>query len=139
MPNPDPQKKLGALAIPAEAALGEFLQLKGLQAEQWQMRLSVNGQPRLWRQLTADSGTNDRMIREEIELSQKSVTDLVLAFVGMIEWRGSKRLLAHLQYFRSDYTQGLMCLRYLKEVADKDKFEAYGNFLIVGACQNRWI
>jgi hypothetical protein len=24
-------------------------------------------------------------------------------------------------------------------VADKDKFEAYGNFLIVGACQNRWI
>jgi hypothetical protein len=28
MPNPDPQKKLGALAIPAEAALGEFLQVK---------------------------------------------------------------------------------------------------------------
>jgi hypothetical protein len=133
-------KKLGDLAKPAESCLDELLQFDELKNEQWLVRLSVDGHAGSWEVVTADSaGENDAMIKNIIELSQKPVTELAIAFVGMIEWRGSKRLMAHLQYFNSDYDQGLLCLRNLKEGAKAGSFQAFGNFLIVGGCRNIWI
>ena len=70
------------------------------------MRLSVDGQARGWEPLTSDSASNDAMIKERIEASEKPVTELVLGFVGMVEWRGKRRFMAYLQYFESDYEQG---------------------------------
>jgi len=132
-------KKLGDLSKPAAASLDELLQLEELKGEQWLMRFSVGGHSRGWQPLTLDSATNDRIIKERIEESDKPITDLVLAFVGMVEWRGEKQLMAYLQVFRSDYQQGLMCLRHLKERPEGSKYEAVGGFLVAGFCQNIWI
>jgi len=139
MQNAEQEKKLGDLSKPAAASLDELLQLEELKGEQWLMRLSVGGNSGSWQSLTLDSATNDGVIRERIEASQKPVTELVLAFVGMVEWRGKKQLMAYLQVFRSDYKQGLMCLRHLKERPDAVKYEAIGRFLVAGFCQNIWI
>jgi len=140
MLNRDPNKKLGDLAEPAESCLDDLLRFDQLKTEQWLMRLSVDGHAHTWQVLTADSaGKNDAMVKKMIELSQRPVTELTVAFIGMIEWRGSKRLMAQLQYFRSDYEQGLVCLRYLEQGSKEGIFQAFGNFLIVGGCQNIWI
>jgi len=139
MHNTEQEKKLGDLSKPAADSLDELLQLEDLKGEQWLMRLSVDGHAQSWQPLTLDSATNDRMIKEKIQQSDKPITDLVLAFVGMVEWRGKNQLMAYLQLFRLDYKQGLMCLRHLKERPDGAKYEAFGRFLVVGFCQNIWI
>ena len=139
MRNAEQEKKLGDLSKPVASSLDELLQLEELKGEQWLMRLSVDGHSGSWQPLTLDSGTNDRMIRERIESSDKPITDLVLAFVGMVEWRGKKQLMVYLQVFRSDYKEGLMCLRHLKERRSGPKYEGFGGFLLVGFCQNIWI
>jgi len=138
MQNAEQQKKLADLSKPAAGCLDELLQLEEFKGEQWLMRLSAGGHSR-WQTLTLDSAANDQMIKERIEASDKPVTELVLAFVGMVEWRGKKQLMAYLQVFRSDYKEGLMCLRYLKERPDAVKYEAIGRFLVAGFCQNIWI
>jgi hypothetical protein len=139
MGNTEQEKKLADLSKPAVASLDELLQLEELKGEQWLMRFSVDSQCHGWQPLTLDSAANDRMIRERIEASDQPITDLVLAFVGMVEWRGKKQLMAYLQVFRSDYKEGLMCLRHLKQRPNGPKYEACGGFLVVGFCQNIWI
>lgn len=139
MRNAEQEKKLGDLSKPAAASLKELLQLEELNGEQWLMRLSAGGRSGSWQPLTLDSAANDRMIRERIAASDKPITDLVLAFVGMVEWRAKKQLMAYLQVFRSDYKEGLMCLRHLKERPNGPKYEASGGFLVIGFCQNIWI
>jgi len=43
------------------------------------------------------------------------------------------------QVFRSEYKEGLMCLRNLKERPDGLNYEAVGGFLVAGFSQNIWI
>lgn len=139
MQNAEQERKLGDLSKLAPPCLSELLQLEELQCEQWLMRLSTGGHSGSWQTLTLDSATNDQMIKERIEASDKPITDLVLAFVGMVEWREKKQLMAYLQVFRPDYKEGLMCLRHLKERPDGAKYEAFGGFLVAGFCHNIWI
>ena len=139
MPDDDAKKKLEELVKPAEASLADLLQCKELKNEQWFMRLAVGGDARGWEFLTADSASNDRMIKEKIAQSEKPVTELVLAFVGTVDWRGAKRLMAYLQFFRSDCEVGLLCLHHLKEELPGGKFETFGNLLIASGCKNIWI
>jgi hypothetical protein len=79
------------------------------------------------------------MIKEKIAASEKPVTELVLAFVGMVDWRGAKRRMAYLQFFRSDCEVGLLCLHHLKEGLPAGKFETFGKLLIASGCKNIWI
>jgi len=144
MPGDDPKndeakKKLGDLVKPAEASFADLLKFKELKRDQWFMRLSTGGDARGWEFLTADSASNDRMIKEKITQSELPVTELVLAFVGMFERKGSKRLMAYLQLFRSDCELGLLCFHHLKEGLPEGKFEAFGNLLIASGCKNIWI
>ena len=137
--NDDAKKKLQELVKPAEASLVDLLQFKELKNEQWMMRLAVEGDVRGWEFLTDDSASNDRMIKEKIAASKEPVTELVLAFVGMVDWRGAKRLMAYLQFFRSNCEVGLLCLHHLKEGLSEGKFETFGNLLIASGCKNIWI
>lgn len=139
MPSVDPKSKLGELVKPAKCSLDDLLQFEKLKNEQWFMRLAVGGQARGWEFLTADSATNDSMIKEKIGRSEQPVTELVLAFVGMVDWRRSKRFMAYLQYFRSDYEQGVLCLRHLKDAPQAGRFEGFGGFMVIGGCKNIWI
>lgn len=78
-------------------------------------------------------------MREKIAYSAKPVAELAVGYVGMIDWRGNKRLMAYLQYFKAEYEQGLLCLRHVKEAAQPGTYEGFGGFLVVGACKNIWI
>jgi hypothetical protein len=139
MTGDDAKRKLGELVKPAEASLADLLKFKELKNEQWMMRLAVRDEVRGWECLMADSASNDRMIKERIAASEKPVTELVVAFVGMVDWRGAKRLMAYLQFFRSDCEVGLLCLHHLKEGLPAGKFETFGNLLIASGCKNIWI
>ena len=138
MPEPAPNK-LGELTKPAELTLAHLLKFQDLQADRWLLRLSVDGTAGGWEPLASDTVTNDQIIKERIALSAKPVTELAVGYVGMIDWRGSKRLMAYLQYFKSEYEQGLLCLRHVKEATQPGTFEGFGGFLVVGACKNIWI
>lgn len=135
----NPRDKLGELVKPAELAHAQLLRLPDLKADQWLMRLTVDGKAGGWEPLTADTPTNDRMIKERVAQSPEPVTELAMGYVGMIDWRGSKRLMAYLQYFKAEYEQGLLCLRHLKEGPRAGTLEGFGGFFVVGACKNIWI
>lgn len=138
MPSADPKAKLAELINPAKSSLGDLLRFENLRNEQWLMRLAVGGEARGWEPLTGDSATNDTMIKEKIERSEKPVTELVLAFVGMVDWRGSKRFMAYLQYFQPGYEQGLLCFRHMKDASQPGRFEGFGELMVIG-CKNIWI
>src|SRR5262249_23094687 len=133
------QTKLGELTKPAEQAVGQLLSFRALKLERWLMRSSVASKTGDWEPLAADTATNDRLIKERIAQSANPVTELAVGYVGMIDWRGSKRLMAYLQYFKADHDQGLLCLRHVKEATQPGTFEGFGGFLVVGACKNTWI
>jgi len=138
MTSSDPKNSLGPLVKPAEAALNELLHFPELKADQWLMRVTVGGEAGGWEAMTADTATNDRMIKERVAQSGGPVTELAMGYAGMIDCRGSKRLMAYLQYFKSGYEHGLLCLRHLKDGPQPGTFEGFGGFLIVGA-KNIWI
>lgn len=133
------QTKLGELTKPAERSIAQLLSLRGLRLDHWTMRLSVADKTGDWKLLASDTATNDRMIKDRVAQSAKPVTELAVGYVGLIDWRGAKRLMAYLQYFKADYEQGLLCLRHVKEAAQPGTFEGFGGFLVVGACKNIWI
>ena len=139
MGEPTLQKKVADLAKPAELTLAQLLQFQNLKVDQWLMRLSVGNDVGAWEPLASDTATNDNMIRERVAQSARPATELALGYAGMIEWRGSKRLMAYLQYFKSEYEQGLLCLRHLKEGPKPGTLEGFGGFFVVRACKNIWI
>lgn len=139
MADRSPQKKLGELTKPAELTVTHMLRFPGLKTDQWLMRLTVGGEIGDWEPLTTDIATNDQMIKQRVAECAKPVTELALGYAGMIDWGGSKRLMAYLQYFKGGYEQGLLCMRHLKEAARPGMIEGIGGFLIVGACKNIWI
>lgn len=139
-PLPDPvPSKLGELTKPAEFAMADLLRFQALKADHWLMRVTVESEVGGWEPLANDTPTNDRMIKERVAEIDQPVTELAMGYAGMIDWRGSKRLMACLQYFKLGYEQGLLCLRHLKEGPQPGKLEGFGGFLIVGACKNIWI
>jgi len=139
MPDSIPQKKVGDLAKPAELTLAQLLQFQDFKTDQWLMRLSVGRDVGRWEPLTRDTAMNDQMIKDRVAQSANPVTELALGYAGMIDWRGSKRLMAYLQFFKSEYEQGLLCLRHLKEGPQPGTLEGFGGFFVVGAAKNIWI
>lgn len=134
-----PQSKLGELTQPAELTLAQLLSFHDLKLDHWLMRLSTESETGDWEPLAADTATNDRLIKERVAQNTRPVTELSVGYVGMIDWRGSKRLMAYLQYFKTNYEQGLLCLRHVKEAARPGTFEGFGGFFVAGACKNIWI
>jgi hypothetical protein len=138
MPPKDNEKKVGDLIQDAKSSLASLLESDVVKSDQWFMRLSASGRSFSWETLTNDTKTNDAMIRGKVKGSTEPVSDLVLAFVGEVEWRAAKRLMAYMQYFRVDYATGLLCGSQLRSIPS-GKFLAEGGFLIMGSCQNLWI
>jgi hypothetical protein len=134
-----PPPRLGELTNASEMALAGLLECEHLKAEQWLMRISISGETGRWEPLATDTETNDRMIQERIALSARPIVELAVGYVGMVDWRGAKRQMAYLQYFKAGYAQGLLCLRHVKPGQPPKTFEAFGGFLVVNACKNIWI
>jgi hypothetical protein len=134
-----PGKKVGALWVDAKASLADLLQFEDLRVGQWYIRLSVKRCAQGWGLLATDSLENDRTIKEKLALSDGTVTDLVLAFVGDVNWRGSNCLMASMQYFRTGHETGLLFGSHLTTDRVAQKLQTKGGFLIFGSCQNIWI
>ena len=103
------------------------------------MRLFVDANHTGWEPLTNDSAENDRRIKDRITTSGSPVTDLVLAYVGEVDWRGKIQLRVRMQYFRAGYKSGLLFGSHLREDIFGGGFHTHGGFLIFGGCQNFWI
>lgn len=139
MPQSAASNKLGELTKPAERTLTQLLSFPDLALDRWLMRLSVAGETGPWESLASDTATNDHLIKEKIAQNENPISELAVGYVGMIDWRGSKRLMAYLQYFKAEYEQGLLCLRHVKEASQPGRFEGFGGFFVAGACKNTWL
>lgn len=139
IPNQEAEPKVGDLVGDAKASIAELFQFQELRREQWFMRLSVGGHAHSWELLTSDSQKNNNTIKQRIRESESPVTDFVLAFIGLVPWRGRKRLMAYMQYFRRDYPTGLLFGSHVKQTFFGKKLRMHGGFLIMGSCQNVWV
>lgn len=139
IPNQEAEPKVGDLVGDAKVSLVGLFQFQELKREQWSMRVSVGGHACGWELLTYDSQENNNTIKQRIRESKAPVTDLVLAFIGLIQWRGKKRLMAYMQYFRRDYPTGLVFGSHVKQTLFGRKLRTHGGFLIMGGCQNVWV
>jgi hypothetical protein len=134
-----PERKVGDLFWDAKASLASLLKWENLNADQSFMRLSSGGVVHNWEVLTRVSTEEaDRAIRTRIAQNMP-VTDLVLAYIGLVSWRGTKSLMAHMQYFRSGYENGLLFGSHLTVDAQNKSWQVSGGFLIMGACKNIWV
>ena len=100
MPNPESERKPGDLTRDAKASLQALLKFRDVRCDQWYMRMTVGGRVCDWELLTDDSEKNKTMIKTRIGDSKEPVADLVLAFLGVMDWRSRKQLMAHMQFFR---------------------------------------
>lgn len=134
------EKKVGDLTNDARASLADLLRLEKLGVDQWYLCISVASRAGEWELLTSNPAgdANDR-IKERLALSKQPISDLVLAFVGNVDHRGKKQLMAHVQYFRQGYPTGLLFGCHLAAKSASGKLEVEGGFLIFGGCQNLWI
>lgn len=131
------KNKIGDLVSAAKVSLSELLQFDQLVSEQWFMQILPAHKP-AWELLASDSRKNEQRIREKIAGSSQPVNDLIFAFLGTVEWRGTKSLMAHGQYFRKGYANGLLFGHHLTRTPE-GKWLARGNFLILGGCENLWL
>jgi hypothetical protein len=131
--------KIGELTNDAESSLTDLLNLKELKLESRYMRLSVDGISTGWESLAGDPAENDRKIKGSVALSEKPVSDLVLAFVGEVNWRSKRQLMARMQYFRVGYESGLVFGSHLRKGLVGSNPQRHGGFLVFGACQNLWV
>lgn len=134
-----PEKPVGELTQDAKASLMDLLAQKNLALDQWYLRLTGGGRATGWEPLPKEIVSSQEKIKERIALEKKPVTDLVLAFVGTVDHRGKKSLMAQMQYFRTGYETGLLFGSYVAADAGSRKLEASGAFLIFGGCKNIWI
>jgi hypothetical protein len=135
----NPEKKVGELANDAKASLADLLAFENLALEQWYMRMSSEGQTLGWEPLTKEYVSNQEKIKEKIALQKQPVTDMVLAFVGTVDHRGTISLMARMQYFRGGYETGLLFGSHLATTSGARNPRASGAFLIFGGCKNIWI
>ncbi len=133
------KEKVSALINDARASLADLLQFDDLGGDRWYVRLSTKEKVYPWEILTTDSRENDQAIRGRIARSERAVTDLVLAFVGVMRWNAREQRMAYMQYFRTGYSTGLVFGSHVKRSFLRPGMRAHGDFLIIGGCQNIWI
>lgn len=135
-PEHDAEERIVDLAV---ASLADLFQFQELKTEQWYVRVSAGGHARGWELLTSDSEENRRAIKQRVRESEMPVTDLVVAFLGHIPWRGSEQLMVIMHYFRRGDPEGLLFGSHVKQTLAGGKLEPDGSFLSMGLCENTWI
>jgi hypothetical protein len=133
------KENVRALINDARASLADLLDFDELRGDRWYVRLSTKEKVYPWEALTSDPNENDLAIRGRIAGSESSVTDLVVAFVGTMPWRARERRMAHMQYFRTGHSLGLVFGSLIKRSFLRPRMRAQGEFLIIGGCRNIWI
>ena len=139
MLTPEANGKPGDLVPDAQASLRALLEFKDMRCEQWYMRVTAVGQSSGWELLTSNSTTNNAIIMARLADSKRPVDDLILAYLGLLEWRGKEQLMAYMQFFRRGYPTGLLFGSHLRDELPSQRPQAYGGFLILGGCENSWI
>lgn len=134
------EKKLADLIEDAEVSLNELLETHGssTKSDSWFMYVKSPGYSRKWEILTLDGDENNRRITSAVREAGSGISDLVVVYLGMLDWRGESQLMAYGQYFRSGYNDGLLFGSHLTRDPHSEALLRSGGFLILGGCQNIW-
>ena len=135
------EKKLADLIDDAEVILNELLETHGSAAksDSWFMCVKLPGYSGEWERLTLDGDENNRRITSAVRAAGSGISDLVVVYLGMLDWRGESQLMAYGQYFRSGYNDGLLFGSHLTRDPHSDALQRSGGFLILGGCENIWM
>jgi hypothetical protein len=135
------EKKLADLIDDAKVILNEFLETDASSAksDSWFMYVKSQGSPGEWESLFLDAHENDRRITSAVREAGSRISDLVILYVGMLDWRGESRLMAYGQHFRSGYDDGLLFGSYLTRNQHTDALQRSSDFLILGGVKNIWM
>ncbi len=100
---------------------------------------NYRGCPGEWKRLSLDGDENNGQIASAVREAGSRISDLVILYVGMLDWRGERRLMAYGQYFRSGYDDGLLFGSHLTRNLHTEALQRSGGFLMLGACENIWM
>ena len=134
-------KKIADLIDDAQVSLDDLLEAHGSSAksDSWFMYVKSQGCHGEWVRLSLDGDENNRRIASAVREAGSRVCDLVILYVGMLDWRGERQLMAYGQYFRSGYDDGLLFGSHLTRNLHTEAPQRSGQFLILGGCQNIWM
>ncbi len=134
-------KKLADLMDDAKVSLEDLLKTHGSSAksDSWFVYLKLQEGPGEWDTLSLDGDENNRRIAAAVRKAGARISDLVIMYVGMLDWRGERRLMAYGQYFRSGYDDGLLFGSHLTRNLHTEALQPSSDFLILGACRNIWM
>ena len=135
------EKKLADLIDDAEVSLNDLLETHGSAAksDSWFMYVKLAGSPGEWATLSLDGEENNRRIASAVREAGSQISDLVILYLGMLDWRGESQLMAYGQYFRSGYDDGLLFGSHLTRDPHIEALQRSGGFLILGGCKNIWL
>jgi hypothetical protein len=136
-PNPA-RDNVGHLVKDAKESIKQLMDLNDVKVEQCYMRLGK--EPGAWELLpTMDPKDGETMIKARIKSTKEPATDLVLAYIGSVNWREEKRLMVLMQYYRRGFRSGLPFGSHLTTTFFGKPPMRYGTFLMMGASHNIWI
>lgn len=132
---------LADLICDAKVSLDDLLATHGssTKSDSWFIYVKLQGCPGEWERLSLDGDENNRRIASAVREAGSRISDLVILYVGMLDWRGEKRLMAYGQYFRSAYDNGLLFGSHLTRNLHTDALQRSSEFLILGRCENIWM
>lgn len=135
------EKKLADFIDDAKVRLDDLLEAHGssTKSDSWFMYLKLQGCSGKWERLSLDGDENNRRIASAVREAGSGISDLVILYLGMLDWRGESQLMAYGQYFRSGYSDGLLFGSHLTRDLHSEALQQSGGFLILGACQNIWM
>lgn len=134
------EKKLADLIDDAKVSLNDLLETHGSsKSDSWFMHVKLEGCPGGWARLSLDGDENNRRIASAVREAGSRISDLVILYLGMLDWRGESQLMAYGQYFRSGYDDGLLFGSHLTRDLHTEALQRSGGFLILGGCENIWM
>ena len=134
------EKKLADLIDDAQVSLDDLLEAHGSSAksDSWFMYVKWQECSGKWERLSLDGDENNRRIASAVRNAGSRISDLVILYLGMLDWRGESQLMAYGQYFRSGYDDGLLFGSHLTRDLHIEALQRSGGFLILGGCKNIW-
>ena len=135
------EKKLADLIDDAKVSLDDLLEAHGSSAnsDSWFMYVKLQGCSGKWERLSLDGDENNGRITNAVRQAGSGISDLVILYLGMLDWRGESQLMAYGQYFRSGYNDGLLFGSHLTRDLHSEALQRSGGFLILGGCKNIWM
>lgn len=111
--------------------------LRSADLNHWYLRVLSSAGLSAWEEVATVSMDINETIKLRLSKSHE-VAELVIAFVGNLNWRGREQLMIICQRFRAGSNSGIKFGSHLKAGSTRN-LEPQGGLLFLGACSNLWI